>query len=178
NSAWLGSQMALVSSAFLSLVGFYIVKGSVQRDQDTRVGRILATTPISKSFYTLAKAASNFAVLGSMILVMAFATVAMQIMRAEDAHIDWWALLSPLFLLGLPCMAFTAALAVLFETLPALRGGAGNVIYFFLWAFMLASPATVIDKNKPVPPSAYFTDFSGVISAMAPMQSALRQIDP
>jgi hypothetical protein len=133
NSAWLGSLMALVGGIFLSLVGFYIVKNSILRDQDTRVGRILATTPMNKSFYTLAKMASNFAVLASMIGVLALATVAMQLLRAEDSHIDWWALLSPLLLLALPCMAVTAALAVLFETLPLLRSGAGNVLYFFLW---------------------------------------------
>jgi hypothetical protein len=38
NSAWLGSLMALVGGTFLSLVGFYIVKNSILRDQDTRVG--------------------------------------------------------------------------------------------------------------------------------------------
>ena len=39
-----------------------------------------------------------------------------------------------------PTMAFIAALAVLFETVPVLRGGAGNVIYFFLWSALLAVP--------------------------------------
>ena len=31
-------------------------------------------------------------------------------------------------------MAFVAALAVLFETIPGLRSGFGNVFYFFFWA--------------------------------------------
>jgi hypothetical protein len=56
NSAWVGALMAVVTSCFLSLVAFYIVKGSVQRDVETRVGQILAATPMSKSFYTVAKA--------------------------------------------------------------------------------------------------------------------------
>jgi hypothetical protein len=179
NSAWMGSLMALVGGTFLSLVGFYIVKGSIQRDQDTRVGRILATTPISKSFYTLAKTASNFAVLASMILVLAVATLVMQFLHAEDSHIDPWALLSPLVLLALPCMAFTAALAVLFETLPLLRGGVGNVLYFFLWAMLLVAPGSeVIDKNKPIPRAAYLTDFAGITSTMGQMQAVVRGIDP
>jgi len=179
NSAWLGSLMALVASAFLSLVGFYIVKNSIQRDQDTRVGRILATTPMTKAFYTLAKTASNFAVLASMVLVMAAAAVCMQFLRAEDSHLDWWALLAPLFLLSLPCMAFTAALAVLFETLPILRTGMGNVIYFFLWSFLLIGPApSVMEKrNQPIPAIAYFADFTGVISTMGQMQATVRGID-
>ena len=68
NSAWLGSVVALVASVWLSLIGFYVVKNSIQRDRQTRVGQILATTPMSKSFYTLSKALSNFAVLALMVL--------------------------------------------------------------------------------------------------------------
>ena len=43
NSAWLGSTMTLVGTAFLSIAGFYIVKGALLRDEQTRVGQILAT---------------------------------------------------------------------------------------------------------------------------------------
>src|SRR6185437_5491676 len=52
NSAWLGSVIALVASVWVSLVGFYIVKNAVERDRQTRVGQILAATPLSKAFYT------------------------------------------------------------------------------------------------------------------------------
>jgi hypothetical protein len=62
NSAWLGSVIPLASSVFLSLIGFYVVKNTIQRDRETRVGRILAATPISKRFYTLSKALSDLAV--------------------------------------------------------------------------------------------------------------------
>ena len=128
NSAWLGCLM-LVTTTFLTLIGFYIVKNTVQRDQETRVGQILATTPMTKSFYTIAKMVSNFAVLAAMVVVMALAAVLMQWLKAEDPHVHLWALLSPFLLFALPAMAFTGALAVLFETLPGLRGGVGNVLY-------------------------------------------------
>ncbi len=36
-------------------------------------------------------------------------------------------------------MAFVAALAVLWETVPVLRGGVGNVVYFFAWSGLLAA---------------------------------------
>ena len=47
NSAWIGTTMAMVINTFLSLAGFYVVKGSVDRDRQTGVGQILATTPIT-----------------------------------------------------------------------------------------------------------------------------------
>jgi putative Mn2+ efflux pump MntP len=65
NSAWLGSVVGLIGSVFLSLIGFYVVKNTIQRDRETRVGRILAATPMSRSFYTLSKALSNLAVLSA-----------------------------------------------------------------------------------------------------------------
>ena len=42
-------------------------------------------------------------------------------------------------------MLLTASMAVLFETIPGLRGGVGNVIYFFLWTAALALGATGLD---------------------------------
>ena len=148
NSAWVGCVMALVAATFLSLFGFYIVKGSIQRDQQTRVGQILATTPMTKIFYTVAKMISNFAVLASMIAVMAMAAIVMQMLKAEDPHVHLWPLLSPLVIFALPAMAFTGALAIFFETIPVFRGGIGNVIYFFLWTALLAVPVGSLENGK------------------------------
>lgn len=178
NSAWLGCLMTLVSTTFLTLVGFYIVKNAVQRDQETRVGQVLATTPMTKSFYTMAKTISNFVVLVAMVGVMAVAAVLMQQLKAEDPHVDLWALLSPFLLFALPAMAFTAALAVLFETLPVLRGGTGNVIYFFVWTALLAMPISSMDKGGRPNEATYFADLTGVVSVMGNMQADLRSVDP
>lgn len=135
-SAWVGALVALVTTCWVSLVGFYIVKGSIDRDRQTGVGQVLAATPLSKLTYTLGKFLSNFAMLASMVLVLAIAAVVMQIFIHEDPHIDVFALLSPFVIIALPAMLLTAAVAVLFETLPVLRGGAGNVVWFFVWAFL------------------------------------------
>ena len=83
-SAWIGAMVSLVATTFLSLVGFYIVKNAVDRDRQTRVGEILAATPLTKASYLLGKLLSNFAVLASMVGVLAVAAVAMQILAAED----------------------------------------------------------------------------------------------
>src|SRR5499427_5557916 len=92
NSAWIGALMAICCSTFLSLVGFYIVKNSVQRDVDTRVGQILAATPMRKDFYTLAKTLSNFAVLACMVVVLMLAAVIMQGRLAEPHSFSLWKL--------------------------------------------------------------------------------------
>ena len=149
-SAWIGTMVSLVTTMFVSLVGFYIVKNAVERDRQTGVGQILAATPLSKTFYLLGKFLSNFAVLVSMVAVLALAAVAMQFLAAEDRTFHVEALLSPFLFLTLPAMAMTAAMALLFETLQFLRGGVGNVLWFFLWTFGISLPqATGVSQLDP-----------------------------
>jgi hypothetical protein len=150
NSAWVGGAMAVLCSALLSLPAFYLVKNAIARDEQTGVGQIIATTPISKSLYALGKASSNFVFLAAMVGVIALSAGAMQLIRAEIFRIDLWALLSPFVFCVLPSMAVIAALAVLFETIPWLRGTFGNVVYFVLWLVLLIVSAA----NMPSPQQA------------------------
>jgi len=144
NSACIGMLMTVCCTTFLSLVGFYIVKNSLQRDVDTRVGRILAATPMRKEIYTLAKALSNFAVLACMVLILMLAALAMQftLPEARPSSLSLWQLWAPFVFVALPAMFLTGSLALLFETLPILRSGVGNVAYFFLWTAGLALGGT------------------------------------
>ncbi|MDH5440532.1 MAG: hypothetical protein OEY31_07995, partial [Candidatus Bathyarchaeota archaeon] len=61
NSAWIGALVAMLTGMFLTLLGFYVVNDSVKRDEQTRVGQIIATTPLRNSDYTLGNALCNFA---------------------------------------------------------------------------------------------------------------------
>jgi len=166
NSAWIGTLMSICCSTFLSLAGFYIVKNSVQRDVDTRVGQILAATPMRKDFYTVAKVLSNFSVLACMVMILMLAAVAMQFMLGESHSFSLWKLWSPFILLALPAMLLTASLAVLFETVPGLGGGFGNVVYFFVWTAAIAIGATGTD------------DPSGLQLLYRSSRAALLKIDP
>ena len=138
NSAWVGSLMALATNFLLSLVGFYVVKNALERDRATGVGQILAATRLTKVTYTLGKWLSNFGVLAAMIGVVSLAAVAMQVYQREAPTLDLWALLAPLLLVSLTQMALVAALAVLFEAIPGLRGNFGNLAYFGLWVLGMA----------------------------------------
>ncbi|MEY2489405.1 MAG: hypothetical protein QOC70_1347 [Verrucomicrobiota bacterium] len=138
NSAYLGSLMALLIAPFLSLGGFYLVKNAIERDIQTGVGQILATTTLSKPLYTLGKTISNFAVLTAMVAIMGIAAGVMQFVRHEDASLHITQLLAPLIFIALPVMTVVGAIAVLFEAIPWLRGGFGNVVYFFLWIAALS----------------------------------------
>ena len=162
-SAWIGVMVSLITTTFLSLVGFYIIKNAVERDRLTGVGEILASTPLSRTAYLLGKFLSNFAVLASMLVVLALAAIVMQFLVAEDRAFHAWALLSPFLLLSLPALALTAALALLFETMRILRGGFGNVAWFFLWGLTIGLPGA-IDAHR-FDPFGLWTVFRSVVPA-------------
>ena len=137
NSAWIGSMIALLSSMVLSLPGFYLVKNAIRRDRKTRVGQIIATTPLTKPLYTLGKTASNFIFLATIIAVVGVSAGAMQIIRGESLALRPWQLAAPFLFTTLPTLLLIAAVAVLFEAISFLRGGFGNVVYFFAWTALI-----------------------------------------
>ena len=139
NSAWAGTASALAGTLWLMGGGFYVVRSAIARDQQTRVGQVLAATPLRNAGYLAGKLDSNLMVLASMAGVLAVTALVMQLARGESRAVSLGALLLPYTLFTLPVLALTAAAAVLVETVPVLRGGLGNIAWFFVWiAFAIA----------------------------------------
>jgi len=103
------------------------------------------------------------------VIVLALAAVVTQLMTPEASHVDLWALLLPFLFLALPALAFVAGLAVLFETVPWLRGGFGNVVYFGIWIFLFTWS---LEKHNP------FADFTGFQLVADGVGDYLRKIQP
>ncbi|MEK2489986.1 hypothetical protein WN990_10520 [Kitasatospora purpeofusca] len=160
NSAYVGTATALAGTLWLSLGGFYVVRKGLGRDEETGVGQLLAAAPLHNVELMLAKFLGNLLVLGSMLGVLALTAPALQLVRGEDRALDPVALLTPFLVLTLPMLAATAALAVLFETVPLLRGGLGNVTWFTF------APALLIAGEAPGAP------FGGL--GLGPVAASLR----
>ena len=138
NSAWIGTMVANCVP-FFALIGFYLVNYSVKRDVDTGVGQIIATTRITKVQYLSGKLMSNFAVLLTIMIVIAVMTIVMFLFRGETSQLEIGKLLLPLLILTVPGMFITAAIALFFDSLTGLSRGLINIVYFFLWIFLIAS---------------------------------------
>ncbi|HET9908165.1 MAG TPA: hypothetical protein VFQ23_16050 [Anaerolineales bacterium] len=178
NSAWIGSVFGILIVISMPVLGFFLTKNTIERDRRSRVGQILATTPMSKPIYTLGKWLSNMAVLTAMLVVLNLMAIVMQLLRGEIFPIDYWALSAPIWLMGFPIIALTAAMAVLFESIPFLSGSAGNVIYFLGWyIFMdnLAVPGIFRYNIGVVEP---WLDPLGVTGLLAALQSVGQQVAP
>ncbi len=154
NSAWLGAVMTLTATTLLGYVGFYIVNNSIALDESSRVGQLIAATPVSKLQYVFGKALSNFCVLAVIVMVLMLSAAPLQLMSGEDRNIRIGVLVGPFILIALPVMALVAAFAVFFESVKWLRGALGNVSYFFLFTALLTSG--VIGKIEDPTAIQYF----------------------
>ncbi|MDA2809222.1 hypothetical protein O4J56_01110 [Nocardiopsis sp. RSe5-2] len=131
--AYVGAVVALAGALWLALGGFYVVRGSVERDRRTGVGRVLATAPLRGPTYLAGKFLSNAAVLVSMVAVLVGVALVMWWARGEDPAVDPVGLLLPFLVVTLPVMAAVAAAALAFDTVPGLRGGFGNLVWIPVW---------------------------------------------
>ena len=154
NSAWIGSMTTLLMGEFFLLFAFYFLKGTIERDRQTGVGQILATTPITKSVYTLGKWLSNVAVISAMVAMIIAASIALQLIRGEDYSLNLWALASPFILVLLPALTVIAATAVLFDSVNWLRGAMGNILFFFI-AYPILTLMLDLAGNSIIYPSIY-----------------------
>lgn len=138
NSAWIGGMVANCVPFFV-LIGFYVVNYAVKRDVDTGVGQIIATTRLTKVQYLTGKLFSNFAVLIVLLIVIAAMTVVMFLVRGESSSVEFGKLLLPLLLLTVPATFTVASIALFFDSLTRLSRGVINIIYFFIWTFLIGS---------------------------------------
>jgi len=178
NSAWIGSVFGILIVITMPVLGFFLTKNTIERDRRSRVGQILATTPMSKPVYTLGKWLSNLAVLTTMLLVLNVMAVVMQLLRGEILPIDYWTLSAPIWLMGFPVLALTAALTVLFESIPFLSGSAGNVIYFLAWYIFMDNVAVPGIFRHNIGTVEPWLDPLGATHLLSALQAIGQQVSP
>jgi hypothetical protein len=103
----------------------------------------------------MGKVLSNFAMLMVIESVLFISAIIVQLVHG-DPHINFLALFLPFLFVALPAMATISALALLFETLPGLRSGLGNLIFVFLWFFMIFRITTYNEMWLDLPGLLYF----------------------
>src|SRR6185436_1015479 len=100
----------------------------------------------------------------------------MQWWRGEDTHFHPWDLLLHLWLVPLPVLLATSALALWFECVPGLRGAFGNVVFFFAWAGALAAGLSGVQEgDHHVVRSA---DFFGLSAPLYDFEQQLDRVMP
>lgn len=135
DSTYVGAVLGMLSAMFLTLIGFYLVAGSIRRDRQRHILEIVAATPISKFGFVIGKWLAHTLYL---LIVASTGLIAGLILFFRYGHgsLDLQQFLMPWLLTVPAAMAFTAAMAVLFDVTPGLRTRFGWVIWFFAWIYL------------------------------------------
>ncbi|HZY37775.1 MAG TPA: hypothetical protein VFE53_14050, partial [Mucilaginibacter sp.] len=166
NTAWIGYVTALMSSIFVSWIGFYLVNSGIKKDIDTGVGAIVATTAISNFKYLLAKTCSNFFVLLSIVACIFFMGIALFFIRSDKYPFQISQFILPYLFITIPAIFFIAALAVVAEVFLYRYSIVVNVVYFIFFC-------TIVSSQLIVTSSFDFIGSKPVVTAM--QQSVIRQ---
>ncbi|MFD1585803.1 ABC transporter permease [Halorientalis brevis] len=147
-ASFVGLKAGMTAAAVLLFGGFYLMKGTLERDRQTNVDQLVGTTPVTDREFLAGKWLSN---IGYGVLVLAtlgFATVVNHAVHGVGPTKPL-ALLGPIVAFGLPLCALVGAVSLLFESVERLRGTGGNVGYLLLATVALASLASA----EGTPPS-------------------------
>ncbi|MEM7332275.1 MAG: hypothetical protein AAF490_09295 [Chloroflexota bacterium] len=158
DSAGVGFIFAVLLT-YLALPAFFFVRGNISQDTQTKHGFLVAPSRISSASYLLGKWLSNMGMLTLLLLTVSVMAIVMLWTRGETNLILLSHLVLPIWLIGLPLMSFVAGLAILFETVPLLRGTLGSLVYFVLW----------INGIESVEQGSLFGDFFTALVGILPL---------
>jgi hypothetical protein len=163
SSAWIGLVLAMAYSLLLGMGGFYMVRGTLVRDFETRVWQLLVTTPMTRAGFLLAKWASHMLVFAVLVGAGLVVGLVAQFVRAEDRHLDLIEAIKPILILSLPGLSTTAALAVWFDLVPWLRRTAGNVLFFIFWIATLSMGVSQLEVEGSPARTTWVSDAHGLM---------------
>lgn len=164
----IGMATASVATLFVGLFGFYAVSNAVNRDLRTRVGQMLASTPLASGTYLFGRFLGNLAYLGTLLGVFAIGSFLMMFARGEGSF-DPLRFISQYVLICGPALVAVSALAIFFEVTPFLRSRAGDVCFFILWVALLGVSASAQVRGSEV----RWFDLSGLGWMMGEMRQTL-----
>jgi hypothetical protein len=147
NSAWLGTLGAMLCCILLWLPGFYLLRSQISEDTQLKMEQMIAATAISKIKHLFLKAGTNLLVLVILQALFLVSLAVMQLIRGENFSISILAYLSPFVLVTFPALCVAAALAVLFDVVPFLKGAFGNILIFIVWVTS-SSVSVAMPKNS------------------------------
>ncbi|TCP24977.1 hypothetical protein EV195_1047 [Tenacibaculum skagerrakense] len=168
NSAWFGYVSAIMSSLFLSLVGFYLINGGIKIDIQTKVGQIIATTKVNNSTYLFSKVISGFLILLTILGIVLIMNIALFHLYNENFPFEIFQFIKPYLIITIPTLFCIAVLAVAFEVFFRKYIILQNIGFFFLFSFLMLSSRTRED---------YFSfDMLGTQIVMNKMENQVREL--
>lgn len=161
-----GLNAGMAGSAVMLLAGFYVLRGSLERDDQHDQIPLLTSSETSKPVYLLGKLLSNIVIGVLTAAVLAGAAVVNHSIHGVGAT-DPVAISWPIFVMVIPLTVFVGAVAILFGTISLLAGTLGRIAYFFGAIFLLSAQSVRPETTVPaaVPMTVKALDIVGLTLA-------------
>ncbi|MGY3794595.1 hypothetical protein [Aquimarina sp. 433] len=172
NSAWFGYVTAIMTSIFLSLIGFYLVNSTIKTDAITKIGHITAATPITNFKYLASKFISNFLILSTIVVIIFLMSILLFILYNEGYSFEILQFIIPYILIPIPAIFCISAIAVVFEVIFKKYSIIQNIGFFFLFSY-LAFPSFSDSSSY-----TYLLDPFGTKIVMDQMEMSVRELLP
>lgn len=167
NSAWMAYVTAIMTSMFVSLIGFYLVNSGIKKDIHSKVGQIIATTKVRNLTYLFSKMMSNFLVLLTIVLIVFLMSIGLFFMYNDGFSFEISDFILPYLLIPIPAIFFISSLAVVFEVVLGRFSILQNIIFFFLFSFLAASNMWDFESG--------IFDFFGTTDVMKKMELVMEE---
>lgn len=156
-SATLGVSLGIVVSTLLLPIGWMYLRANTTRRQPWQVEEV---APASRIAVALGRFAADAAVLLAMLAALTAAGWLLGVWIVDGAYQPATIALT-LWLVAAPALLGLAALRILFDAVPALRGGLGDLGFLILWIASISVPAAVADRPSSLAVNMY--DYAGLV---------------
>lgn len=160
-SAVLGVTLGIVVSMLLLPVAFIYLRSNVTRRQPWQIEEVTAGSRIA---IALGRFAADAVVLLCVLAAMTVAGWLIGWLVLPSGQLDVALITLTLWLIAAPALMGVAAERILFDSVPLLRGGLGEFLFFVLWMTSILAPVAIL---KPSTGYAYnLSDFAGFVQPL------------
>ena len=147
NSAWIAYVTAVMSSVFISMLGYYIINSSIRTDQNNRLGQLVAATDISNFHYLIVKFLGNSLILLTTVICIFIVGIILFIVHNTGYPFEIHHFLLSYLLIPIPTIIFISALAILLEVIFRNKSVLQNTMFFILFITMIGQNWTGINGD-------------------------------
>lgn len=171
-SSALAFGSASLASILFGLGGFYLVRGRIAEDLRSGSGAVIAATPVGNGLFLLSRAIGGVLYLLALIAALLGTMLLLHALRGEGP-IELLVYLQTYAAVLLPMLFFSVSCAILFDSIPALMGKAGDVAFFFVWIAQIAVVGALSESQSLIVAPLMLLDFSGLAISMIGFEQLL-----
>ena len=175
-SSALAFGSASLAAILFGLGGFYLVRGRIAEDLRSGTGGVIAATSVGNGLFLFSRWLGGVLYLLSLITALLLTMLVLHALRGEGP-IELGVYLQTYAVVLLPLVFFTVSCAILFDSIPALMGTAGEVLFFFLWVAQLSMLEMADQPGSVIISPVMLLDFSGLVTTMINFKEVIGTTD-